>query len=291
MNHYQLNPGLLALGISIFLFTGLRAQKAVDLPALESVTTHYWADYLRLNPLAATSAGVPDYNDQLEIRIGRTWLSDARVLANRYLDSLKRFDRVLLSERDRLVYDLLGFTLQRDLDGYDLNIVPPSSLQRPVDQFVFSFITSFATLGSGAGAVPFKTVKDYDGWNKRLHIFPQWIDTAIGNMNEGIRAGNTNPRAAMVKVPPQLKPLFELTADSAVFFKPIRNFPANFTEAEKARITSEYRSTINEVVRPAYKKMHDYLVNTYIPAARTSSGLLDNDGGKKEYLYWINFWT
>jgi uncharacterized protein (DUF885 family) len=287
----QLNRCLSFIVLILSPFLQLFAQKSVDSPLLHSITSNYWNDYLRLNPMIATGAGVVSYNDQMEIAISRDFMNRSRVLTARYLDSANRLQPASLTSKDKLVLDIFKFSLQRDLEGFDLDLSHGRVIQRPVDQFVFSFLTSFASLGSGTGSVPFKTVRHYDDWIKRLKVFPQWVDTAISNMNEGIRSGNTNPRAVMLKVPPQLQPLFDLPADSSIFYKPIISIPSDFTNEEKRRLAKEFRETIDGVIRPAYRKINDYLVNSYIPAARTSSGLLDNAGGKKEYMYFINYWA
>ncbi|MBC7904990.1 MAG: DUF885 domain-containing protein [Gemmatimonadaceae bacterium] len=288
---HPLNRSLFFLAFIVFSFSQIAAQQSTDSPHLQSITSNYWKEFLGMNPLTATGAGVLTYNDQLEITIGRTYINQSKALATRYLDSANRLQAKRLTPKDQLVLKIFQFSLKRDLEGIAINLSNGRPIYRPVDQFVFSFLTAFASLGSGTGAVPFKTVKDYDDWLKRQKTFAQWVDTAIMRMNEGIRLGNTNPKASMLKVPQQLKPLFDLPADSSIFYKPITSIPVAFSEEEKKRLTNEYRKSIDEVIRPAYKRMHDYLVGTYIPAARNSSGLLDNAGGKEEYRYFINYWA
>jgi uncharacterized protein (DUF885 family) len=57
---------------------------------------------------------------------------------------------------------------------------------RPVDQFVFSFPTRFATLGTGAGFIPFNTENDYRNFISRMKGFQIWVDQAIANMQKGL---------------------------------------------------------------------------------------------------------
>jgi uncharacterized protein (DUF885 family) len=76
-----------------------------------------------------------------------------------------------------------------------------------------------------------------------------------------------------------------------VFYKPVLNLPDSFSNENKQRLTQSYREAIENIIKPAYKKLHDYIVNRYIPGARTSSGLSDNTDGKNEYRYWLRFWT
>jgi hypothetical protein len=70
---------------------------------LSSITNNYWKDLLKLNPLTATSSGVNDYNDQLEIDIGQPYFDQTIIFDSRYLDSLKTIKSVTLGEQDLLV--------------------------------------------------------------------------------------------------------------------------------------------------------------------------------------------
>lgn len=276
-----------------FLFTGLQAaaQKSEGSIQLKSIAAHYYTDYLALNPSVATSRGTPGYGDKMEINISNGYLQEAMLLNRRYLDSLQQIDVNTLHESDKLTAQILRFLLRRDLDGLQRNITTSCMTLRPVDQFVFSFPTSFATMASGTGSIPFRSVRQYDDFLKRLPIFAQWVDVAIKNMNEGIRQGNTSPQAAMKKVPEQLKPLFETETTQNIFYKPILALPDSFSRENKQRLTKEYTNAIDNIVKPAYKKLHDYFVKTYIPNARTTAGLLDNAGGREEYRYWLRYWN
>jgi uncharacterized protein (DUF885 family) len=269
------------------------AQKkaASPLQKLQSISRNYWKDITRLNPLFATQNGINEYNDQLEITISQSYIIQAMALNKRYIDSLKKIDKKKLNARDLLTADLLKYVLQRDLEGLALGMQGIGNIERPVDQFVFSFPTRFATMASGAGAIPFRSVRDYENFLHRMQAFPQWIDAAIENMNRGIRKGNLSPKASMIKVPAQLKPLFEGSAETNIFYKPITAIPDSFRVADKQRLQLEYVKAINEFIKPAYKKLHDYFINTYILKSRITTGLLDNNGGKNEYRYWVKLWT
>ncbi len=271
--------------------TGVNAQQKVASVRLASICAHYQEDQYWLNPLSATQRGIYDYNDQLEVFIGAAYQKQGKRLSLRYLDSLARINRKDLNEQDALTADILVFLLKRTLSGIELGITGSCQSERPVDQFVFSFPTLFATQASGTGFVPFHTVKQYEDFIQRMKLFNGWVDVAIANMNQGIRHGNTNPRAAMLKVPDQLKPLFEGSPEQSLFYKPITQIPDSFNTADSQRLAIAYHDAIRDYVQPAYKKLNDYIVTTYIPACRTTSGLRDNANGKKEYAWWVNYWT
>jgi uncharacterized protein (DUF885 family) len=52
-----------------------------------------------------------------------------------------------------------------------------------------------------------------------------------------------------------------------------------------------YTKAIENSIVPAYKKLHDYIKDQYIPACRTSIGIGEVPGGKERYAYLIKYWT
>jgi uncharacterized protein (DUF885 family) len=85
--------------------------------------------------------------------------------------------------------------------------------------------------------------------------------------------------------------LFEGSIQENVFYRPLVNLPANLDSAAAVQLKKDYSDAIKNIIQPAYKKLHDYLVTDYIPKARKTSGLLDNNNGKKEYELWLKYYT
>lgn len=277
---------LLFIFLSIFSCKQETNKSAADVK-INTILNNYAAAFYALNPLIATQNGIMDYNDQLPINISPEHVQKMIALNKSYLDTLAIIDTTNLTYSEQLSIDILRFKLEieneRYTNGYGLN--------RPVDQFVFSFPQNFATLGSGAGFIPFKTEADYRNFISRMKSFPAWIDQSIENMQAGLESHNTNPQASMKKVPAQLKPLFETSADKNIFYKPLSNLPANMDTAARAKLIKDYTEIIETNIKPAYKKLNDYLEKEYIPNTRISTGLLDNSNGAKEYAYWLKFYT
>lgn len=272
--------------INLFSFQ-LPAQKVNQPVQLEPLLEQYSKEYYALNPLAATQAGINDYNSQLEITISEEYIKKAKALNQKYLKQLGVMNKARLTASELLSIDVLTYKLKSENERLN-NLL---GFYRPVDQFVFSFSTRFATLGSGAGFIPFNTEKDYRDFISRMKGFQVWVDQAIANMRKGVELNNTNPRAAMEKVPPQLKPLFEAAVQENVFYKPLLKLPANLDSAAAVQLKKDYSAAIENIIKPAYKKLHDYIVDDYIPKARKTSGLLDNYQGKKEYELWLKHYT
>ncbi|MGG9962178.1 DUF885 domain-containing protein [Ferruginibacter sp. SUN106] len=272
--------------LNVFSFQ-LLAQKTNQPIQLESLLEQYSKEYYALNPLEATQAGINDYNNQIEITISEAYIKKAKALNQKYLTQLAVINKAGLTASQLLSIDVLTYKLKSENETLNNSL----GFYRPVDQFVFSFPTKFATWGSGAGFIPFNTEKDYRNFISRMKGFQIWVDQAIANMQKGIELHNTNPRAAMEKVPPQLKPLFESSLQENVFYKPLLKLPNGLDSLAAIQLKKDYSAAIENVIKPAYKKLHDYIVTEYIPKARKTSGLLDNDMGKKEYELWLKYFT
>ena len=252
-------------------------------PLLEQYSKEYYA----LNPLEGTQAGINDYNNQIEITISEEYIKKAKALNQKYLNQLGVINKAGLTASELLSIDVLTYKLKSENERLNSSL----GFYRPVDQFVFSFPTRFATLGSGAGFIPFNTEKDYRNFISRMKGFQTWVDQAIANMRKGVEQNNTNPKAAMEKVPPQLKPLFESAVQENVFYKPLLKLPNDLDSAAAIQLKKDYSSAIENIIKPAYKKLHDFIVTEYSPNARKTSGLLDNYKGKKEYELWLKHYT
>lgn len=254
---------------------------------LDMIFEQYSKAYYALNPLSATQQGISAYDNQMEITISDAYVQQSKELNQQYLDTLARINTAALTADERLSVEILTYKLAAENEWLNNSL----GFYRPVNQFVFSFPTQFATLGSGAGFVPFNTESDYRNFISRMKRFQVWVDQAIANMQKGLTLNNSTPRAAMKKVPAQLKPLFDAPATDNVFYKPLSALPANLDSAAAIQLKKDYSDAIETIIRPAYKKLYDYIVKDYIPNARETSGLLDNYRGKEEYALWLKYFT
>src|SRR6187401_1038273 len=274
---------------TLALLTGFSQSSFRSTPPsqLEALLEQYSKEYYALNPLEGTQAGINDYNNQIEITISEEYIKKAKALNHKYLNQLGVINKAGLTASELLSIDVLTSKLKSENERLNSSL----GFYRPVDQFVFSFPTRFATLGSGAGFIPFNTEKDYRNFISRMKGLQTWVDQAIANMRKGVEQNNTNPKAAMEKVPPQLKPLFESAVQENVFYKPLLKLPNDLDSAAAIQLKKDYTSAIENIIKPAYKKLHDFIVTEYIPKARKTSGLLDNYKGKKEYELWLKHYT
>jgi uncharacterized protein (DUF885 family) len=275
---------LLALGVSM----ASRAETTPTLVAeaataesrkLADLVDAYFEEQLKLNPLLATSIGDPRYNDRFEVTISPEWRARDEKLERDYLERIKSIDPARLSGQDALTYEIFKSAREREIEGFRF----PGHLI-PVNQF-YSVPNSFAQLGSGNGLHPFKTVKDYEDFLKRIDGFVTWTDQAIVNMREGIAKGYTLPKVLVERTLPQLAAQLVERPEDSLYWGPIANLPATFTDAERQKLAAAYRAAITSQVIPSYRRLHDFLRDEYLPKARNSVGLDALPDGKAWYEY------
>jgi len=274
---------LLGLGASPQALSGTAspaaAESAAESRKLAELVDAYFEEALQLNPLLATSIGDPRYNDRFEVTISPEWRARDEKLERDYLERIKSIDPDLLSGQDALTYEIFKSAREREIEGFKF----PGHLI-PLNQF-YSVPNSFAQLGSGNGLHPFKTVKDYEDFLKRVNGFVAWTDQAIVNMREGIAKGYTLPKVLVERTLPQLAAQLVEKPEDSLYWGPIGNLPASFTEGERQQLTAAYRAAITTQIIPSYRRLHDFLRDEYLPKARTSVGLDALPDGKAWYEY------
>jgi uncharacterized protein (DUF885 family) len=143
---------------------------------------------------------------------------------------------------------------------------------------------TLANYSSGQQAQSLATVKDYQAYLSRLNQLGPWIDQAIANMREGMKRGIVQPKAVMEAALPQFKQLVAAKAEDSIYYSPVKNFPAGFSDADKKKLTASYRSTIAGKLNPALKRLADFIEHDYLPACRTSTGWSALPQGMDWYL-------
>jgi len=248
---------------------------------LAALVDDYFEEQLRLNPVSATSIGDPRYNDRYEVSIAPQWRAQAEQVERDYLARVQQLDPGKLSGQDLLTYQVFESGRDRKIEGFRF----PSHLI-PLNQF-YSAPNSFAQLGSGNGMQPFVTVQDYDNFLKRIDGFVAWTDQAIVNMREGAQQGYTLPCVLTERVLPQLAAHVVADPEESVYWGPVRNLPATFSAADRERLTVAYRTAIESQLVPAYRRLHDFMRDQYLPQCRTSVGLDALPEGKAWYEHLV----
>jgi uncharacterized protein (DUF885 family) len=248
---------------------------------LDALFESYFEDNLRANPLLATYIGDHRYDDQLPNSIGPQYLAASRALNQKYLAAIRALDPGSLSPADRISYDIFLYEREREARGerFPFHLLPINQAG--------SLLTVMPALGSGTNAQPFETVADYERWLQRLAGLAVWMDQAVVNMREGATKGVVQPRAVMEKVLGQLDAMAVPQAQDSQYFAPIRSFPADFSAADRERLTAEYTRMLDATLLPAYRRLRDFVRDEYLPQSRSSVAWTALPDGQAWYAYYV----
>ena len=240
---------------------------------------------LKRNPLNAMFRGDMRYADRFGDFISDTYFDNERSAAQANLDGLKTIDRAKLNDTDKIAYDVYKQSQIDALKGLSKQIMD-LTVVRPLNHF-FGFHTFYPTFASGQGAAPFKTVQDYENNLKRHKEFIVLMDASIGRFRQGMASGVFETKMTISNVIDQLNTQLAQKTEGSPYYGPVLKFPADFSDADKARLTAEYRDIIVNGLYPANARLRDFLRDSYLPLAREQVGLSAMKGGEGLYQYLI----
>ena len=235
---------------------------------------------LALNPMSALFRGDMRYADRLGDYLTDEYSDASRADAELNLRRLGQIDRSALNETDQLAYDVFEYDQRQALKALAPDLLAVTEV-RPVNHFS-GFHTFYPGFASGQSAAPFDTVEDYENNLKRHQNYVELNDRAIARFREGLASGVLEPQLTIGNVISQLDPQLAMDIDDSPFWMPVTNFPDDFSEADKSRLTTEYRASIADIYA-AHERMRDFLRDEYYPKARSSVGLGQMKGGPALY--------
>jgi uncharacterized protein (DUF885 family) len=253
--------------------------------AFDSLVDAYHEERLKLFPLDATAIGDDRYNDLLPNTITQAYRNQVGEFFGRYKNIIAGIDKTTLSAKDRMSYDVLSWECNINIDGLKFH-----DHLMPLNQMSSTHLM-IGQLASGESIQPFKTVKDYENWLKRLDSYIEWCDTALVNMKKGIAEKYVLPKKLTLKVIDQLASLDHGPVKDHLYYGPINNLPADFSAEDKARLTKAYEDAIANKVIPTHKKLKDFMSKEYLAASRETSGIDGVPDGKQYYAYLVRQYT
>lgn len=240
---------------------------------------------LERNPLNAMFRGDMRYADRFGDFISDAYFANERKAAEANVEALKSIDRDQLNATDKIAYDVFKQNQTDALKGLSKEIMD-LTVVRPLNHF-FGFHTFYPTFASGQGAAPFKTVLDYDNNLKRHKEFIILMDRSIDRFRQGMATGVFETKMTITNVVDQLDTQLAQKTEESPYYGPILKFPEGFSDADKARLSSEYRDIIETGLYPANARLRDFLRDSYLPLAREQVGLSAMKGGEALYQYLI----
>ena len=272
----------LLMFILVFFSCNFNNVKSLE---IAQVFENYYQESLKLYPLQATSQGDLRYNDFLPNDLSDEFRKKEKEFYTFYKSQLNNFPDHTLNENDLLSKKVLLWECDLSLKRLTFN-----EQYTPINQ-MWTLQLTIGQYAAGLSAQPFKTIKDYNNWLKRIDDYLIWLETAEERMRQGIKNEIVLPKSLIKKVIPQLKTILNPDLNQNLFFSPARQFPEEFSEKDKSILIEKYTEMVLNKIIPAYKKLSDFMSDQYLDAGRSSSGISAFEDGLDYYNYSIKLYT
>ena len=273
------NPGpLLFLGALLVCYGCVSQEPRIQLHLLFDEA---WAFRLKENPLFATNVGEDRYNDRLPSVTAEDQARRAEFWRG-MLDRLEGIDRSRLRDDDRINYDIFERQLRDEIADFEYKAyLTPLTVDN-------GFHIRFA---SQPNRVPLSTVRDYENYITRLRVYPVYVNQHVDLLREGIEIGFTLPKVVLQGYEVTIASHVVERATESVFYAPFETFPSTVAANERERLREAGKAAIVEAVVPAYRTFVNFMMNEYIPNARSTIGASELPNGPDYYAYLIRHFT
>ena len=229
-----------------------------------------WKRGIQENPVYASYMGDKSANqDWPDISEGA--VRERQKKTREVLEQIRSIDPQSLSIENQLNYRLFLYNYERSVRGQKFD----------------SHLLTFGQRGGiqleheTAEGLSFNTSQDYKDWLVRLEKLPTLIDQHINLGRLGIERKITAPNILMQRVANQIQLQLVDNPEESPFFNVFIDISENIQDRET--IQSMARDVIKSKVIPAYYKLNDFFTEEYLPASRTTYGVLDLPNGFEWY--------
>jgi len=253
----------------------LAGSRDADSLRLRRLIALHWDYTMREYPEFATAVGYPSQNARWT-----DYSADALARRKRELHEplavLQSIDRARLPATDELNYDLFRRNITDALEEgrFPGELMPVTQLGG-VQQDVPSTIAQS----------PASTVRDYEDIVARLRGVPALVDQTIALLERGLAARVTPPRVTLRDVPQQVQNLLVDDPLTSPMLQAFTRFPppAAVPTAEQERLRAAAVAAYREAVAPAFRRLHTFLAERYVPGCRESIAMRDLPDGMAWY--------
>jgi uncharacterized protein (DUF885 family) len=182
-------------------------------------------------------------------------------IARKALEVIRSIDPESLRSPDRLNHGLLHRRLDDQVRGqrFPSEWLAISNMAGPQ----YSVPMTLAIM-------PTATIEQYENILARLERIPEKIDQTITLLTQGLDKKVTLPRIVLEPIPEQVLNLVPADERKSALLVAFTNFPATIPDAAREQLRSRAQIVFRDHAAPAYRKLHAFLVDTYLPGARTT---------------------
>ena len=258
-----------------------RTRASSDSMRLRQLAELYFEWQVTESPEFATFIGHPGH-DHLWTDLSASAIARRKREAGRTIAVLNTIDRQRLSSADRLTFDLLlhegqSAVEQARFPSELLQVTALSGIQRDIPDVVSLMKVARAEDASAVLA--------------RLQSFPRLVRQVIALLDTGLARGITPPRITLHGVADAVGR--QIVDDPALssMVSPLTKLPATIPESERLQLRERGLAVVRDSVLPAWRQLHRYISDHYVPGARESIGLSELPNGEAWYAFAVRQYT
>ncbi|TLU64707.1 DUF885 domain-containing protein [Thalassotalea litorea] len=272
----------MVLAITLGLFacssstsTSTQKQSASDAQQLAQIISDEQSFQDRLNPFRKNSENLyydvspqaleSQYQQQLALR-----------------DRLNNIDVTKLSSDNRINHTILLYKLNNQIDNYRYK---EHYMPLTAEAGFHAYLPYMVDRSS------FKTVDDYDTYLARLNQIPEYFQQQVAWMKLGLETGRTQPKVVLTGFEDSISAFIVEDAKSSQFYRPFKQFPEHFDQQTQQRLAQQGQKAVMEIINPTYQGFYDFMVQDYIPNARTNIAATSLPEGNAFYQNRIEYYT
>jgi uncharacterized protein (DUF885 family) len=296
----SIGSGLLAMPVVLLAQGAAKEKNSVETRSDNEASRKFrvylqedWKRWMVQYPELATAAGFPGQN--------RRWTDDSPAgieARKKHLHEsaagLNTFSRESLASAEQLNYDLYSDLLSTAEEGLQYGD-DPLPFRNVVPQNNWMPINQMSGVQQGAAetisTMPNRSVADYEDILARLEALPPYVEQQQALMEEGLKRGYTPPKLTLRDVPKQIADLIPADPLASALLEPFKSFPVEIPEHERTRLTNRAKEIYSARLVPAFLKLHDYMVFSYLPACRESIAATALPKGAEAYTFHVRWQT
>jgi uncharacterized protein (DUF885 family) len=278
----------LYLGLLLMLGTMSLPARSGDTANLEArrkelnqLIADEWEYEMHESPEYATIVGDYRYNDKWS-DASLAYVPKQRAAMQKWQSRFEAVDTTGFPEQEKLSSVMMIRNLKEGIESIDLKLY-----LMPVDQFngVHLFLATMVS------RIPFNTAKQYEDYLSRLHKLPLVIDQTIEVLQEGEKEKLQPPAYLLEKTVTQCSAIAEPAGLANSFAQPVSHFPDGVAPADQKRLHDAILAAVDDEVRPAFRKLQNFLSTDYAPKGRKNEGLWSLPNGEALYRFYIRLQT
>jgi uncharacterized protein (DUF885 family) len=252
-----------------------------------------WKYWMGEYPETATVFGYPGENDRWT-DYSQTGIERRDRHLEESLRLLRAIPRNELPTDEQLNYDLYQDAIQTAMAGlrfhddpFPFPSVVPTNLYTPINQIE----GLLQELPSTIDRMPAARPSDYQDILARLSAIPRIVDQTIDLMKVGLGRGWTPPKVTMRDVPKQIESQIVSDPLASPLLAAFNAYPTAITPDQQKDFTHRATAAYTDKVVPAFGRLRDFLVETYIPSCRETISVRDLPDGADFYKYLVHWHT